>query len=116
MCSRSVAFSIALAIALSACGASGDPAPKASTPDEPAPTSADAFDRAAVLKAADAHDGTEDHVVSECTGCGLMMEGDPAHAVTVDDYELHFCSESCASTFGKDPDKGLKVLGKSLTN
>ena len=91
-----------------ACGASSQPAP---TSVEPAPVS---VDRTAVLEAADAHDGTIDHVVHECTGCGLMMEGDPEHAVTVDDYELHFCAESCASRFEADPDRGLSVLGKSL--
>ena len=107
-------FSIALLLALAACGASSDPEPRASTPAEPAPAAQEGFDAVAVLKAADAHDGAEDHVVSECTGCGLMMMGDPAHAVKHDDYELHFCSETCASTFAEKPEQGLKVLGKSI--
>lgn len=63
-----------------------------------------------VLAAADAHDGTEDHVVSECTGCGLGMAGDPAHAVQHEGYELHFCSDSCKAGFEADPAAGLKHL------
>ena len=63
-----------------------------------------------VLAAADAHDGTEDKVVSECSGCGLGMMGDPAHAVQHDGYELHFCSSTCASGFEADPTAGVKRI------
>lgn len=63
-----------------------------------------------VLAAADAHDGTVDKTVSECTGCGLGMVGDAAHAVQHEGYELHFCSETCAGTFQQDPEAGLKRL------
>ncbi len=104
-------FCLVSAVGLTACGASSDPAPKPSpSATKPVPV----FDKAAVLKAADAHDGAADHVVHECTGCGLMMDGDPAHAHTVDGYELHFCSDSCASRFAEDPERGLSVLSKSL--
>ncbi len=67
-----------------------------------------------VLAAADAHDGTVDHVVSECAGCGLGMAGDPAHAVTHEGYELHFCSDSCKSTFEADPAGGIEHLQSAV--
>jgi YHS domain-containing protein len=65
---------------------------------------------APVLAAADAHDGATDHVVHECTGCGLGMPGDAAHAVKHEGYELHFCSETCKANFEKDPAAGLARL------
>ncbi len=74
----------------------------------PAPSSASA----AVLSAADAHDGTVDHVVSECPGCGLGMTGSPEHAVTHEDYTLHFCSDRCSMSFESDPAAGLERLEK----
>jgi len=49
----------------------------------------------AKLSGADLMDGTEDKVVSRCTGCGLAMDGSDEYSVAVGDYELHFCSESC---------------------
>ena len=48
-----------------------------------------------VLAKADAHDGTVDHVVSECAVCGLAMPGSPDHALTVEGYEVHLCSDTC---------------------
>ncbi len=70
---------------------------------------------AEVLAAADAHDGTVDKVVSECTGCGLGMPGDAAHSVTHEGYELHFCSGSCKSGFEADPAAGMKKLEIAVT-
>jgi YHS domain-containing protein len=69
---------------------------------------------ATVLAKADAHDGTTDHVVHECGGCGLGMPGDPAHAVKHEGYELHFCSETCKGTFEKDPKAGLAKIEGAL--
>lgn len=80
---------------LAACGA---PAPEAGA--------------ASVLAAADAHDGTVDHVVHECGGCGLAMPGDAAHAVKHEGYELHFCSEGCKEGFESDPAAGLAKIGQ----
>ncbi|MCA9572643.1 MAG: hypothetical protein H6737_05045 [Alphaproteobacteria bacterium] len=70
---------------------------------------------AAILKAADAHDGVEDHVVSECGGCSLAMKGDPAHSVEVDGYALHFCSASCKDAFEADVEGGMKRIGNAAT-
>ena len=67
---------------------------------------------ASVLAAADAHDGTVDHVVSECAGCALGMKGDPAHAVSHEGYEMHFCSASCKEHFEAEPEAGLARLGQ----
>ena len=76
---------------------------------ESAPTEASpAVDRAAALAAADAHDGSVDHVVGECAVCGLAMPGDPAHAVSVDEYEVHLCSESCKTEFETNTDATLE--------
>lgn len=72
-------------------------------------------DPAAILAAADAHDGTVDHVVGECGGCMLGMPGDPAHAVEHAGYELHFCSESCKASFEADPAAGVSRLGEVVT-
>ncbi|MEN0064854.1 MAG: hypothetical protein AAGA48_22100 [Myxococcota bacterium] len=69
----------------------------------------------AVLSAADKVDGTIDKTVSQCSGCGLGMEGDPAHAVQHEGFELHFCSETCATHFEKDPDAGVKRLESAVT-
>ena len=75
--------------------------------DEPAGPDVSAF--AAQLSAADLADGAEDHVVSKCAGCALGMDGDPAHASTAGEYELHLCSESCKANFDADP---AAVLGR----
>lgn len=91
---------VASALALTvACGGSSEPAPTAAEP---------ALDRAAALAAADAHDGTVDHVVSECAVCGLAMPGDPAHAVSVEGYEVHLCSASCQTEFESHTDDTLR--------
>ena len=71
------------------------------------------LDVAAVLAKADAHDGAVDHTVGECAGCGLMMDGDPAHARSHGDYTLHFCAETCAMRFEQDP---MAVLGPLSTS
>ncbi len=70
--------------------------------------------KGAVLKAADIHDGAEDHVVSECIGCGLGMKGAPEHTVQEDEYELQFCSESCAMRYEADTEASLAPIGKKL--
>lgn len=78
----------------------------------PAPVSTSSH--AAVLKAADAHDGAEDHVVHECPGCMLGMKGSEEHAVEVEGYTLHFCSSTCKSGFEGDVEAGLADLGKAV--
>ncbi len=65
---------------------------------------------AEVLAEADAHDGVLDKTVSDCSGCGLGMPGDPAHAVEHEGYELHFCSETCKSNFESDPAAGVERI------
>lgn len=62
------------------------------------------------LAMADAADGSEDHVVSKCVGCGLHMAGDPRHSLEVDGYELQFCSETCRDGFLMDPTGALLAL------
>ena len=39
-----------------------------------------------ILVKADALDGKTDKIVSKCAGCGLTMDGDPAHAAKVGEF------------------------------
>ncbi|GEM_PF-977082 len=64
----------------------------------------------AVLAQADAADGTVDHVVSKCVGCGLAMEGTAEHALKVGGDELHFCSEDCKHRFAGNAADALLAL------
>lgn len=97
-------------------GCGGGAEPEATPAEEPAAdeTAADALDEDAkeALAAADAHDGTVDHVVSECAVCGLGMQGDPAHAVTVGEYEVHLCSASCKGHFEENTQQTLERVAE----
>ena len=83
----------------------GQPEPAKTPESEPSPF-------ADVLTKADAADGSVDHVVTKCAGCGLGMDGNPLHAVEHDAYELHFCSESCSTNFTEAPEAVLGRLAK----
>jgi YHS domain-containing protein len=85
-------------------------------PDAPAPAASPSPASVAVLAKADAHDGEVDQIVHQCTGCGLGMDGDAAHAVQHAGYELHFCSATCKAGFEKDPAAGVKRLDQVLTH
>ncbi|MFO1076270.1 MAG: hypothetical protein U1E73_00925 [Planctomycetota bacterium] len=63
----------------------------------------------AKLEKADAADGKVDKIVEKCAGCSLGMNGNPAHAVKVGGYTLHFC-DHCADGKAKDPTKVLTAL------
>ena len=89
--------------------AAAEAAPEAAAEAAPE-AAAPADDSAAILAKADAADGTEDHVVSKCTGCRLGMDGDAMHTVQHEGYELHFCSAGCKESFESDPAGGLAVL------
>jgi hypothetical protein len=81
-------------VLLAGCG--GESPPPEESASAPAPAEIEITPALqAKLAGADLMDGTEDKVVSRCTGCGLAMEGSDEHTVAVGDYELHFCSESC---------------------
>ncbi len=95
---------ILLVSVLTACGGSSAPAPSASTAAVP---------DAALLKKADLADGVEDKVISKCPSCALGMDGDPAHAVQVDDYTLHFCSESCEMRMETAPESVIKAMERA---
>lgn len=64
----------------------------------------------AVLAQADRFDGQADHVVSRCAGCALHMDGRAEHALEVNDYSLHFCSNSCKADFSKDLERSIVAL------
>jgi YHS domain-containing protein len=82
------------AIVLGACGPGAGPAPGAVRATEA---------EAGKLQAADAADGTNDHVVAKCAVCGLVMDGTSEHVSRYAGYELHFCSAECKETFDHDP-------------
>lgn len=63
-----------------------------------------------ILVKADALDGTTDKIVSKCAGCGLSMDGDPAHAAKVGEFTLHLCSVECKADFEKDATKAVLAL------
>jgi hypothetical protein len=97
-------------LALAACGGTATtPEVVEAAPDAPYVLT-DAHE--SVLAAADAHDGTVDHVVSECATCGLGMPGDSAHAVTVGDYQVHLCSDSCKTMFEDSTGETLDRIGE----
>ena len=68
------------------------------------------FDRTPALSKADLADGIEDKVAMQCAGCALAMEGDPAHTIQVDGYELHMCAGACKDSFEADLDSNLSSL------
>ena len=82
-------------------------------PTEPAEVELDAA-LAAILKAADGHDGVEDKVISECSECSLAMEGDPEVSSTVGDYEIHFCGTGCKARFDEDPSAGIDAMQAAM--
>lgn len=63
-----------------------------------------------LLARADVVDGHEDHVVSNCVGCALAMEGKAEQVVHVGDYEMHFCSDHCREAFEKDAEGALMAV------
>ena len=92
-------------------GAEEPPADAASqTPGESTPSQEAAFDRTPALAKADLADGLEDKVATQCAGCSLAMDGDPAHTIEVDGYSLHMCAGECKANFEADLDSNLKSL------
>ena len=69
----------------------------------------------AALVKADAVDGTTDHVVANCPGCALAMEGNAEHALHVADHELHFCSEDCKARFVENAVENLIAMNSVET-
>ncbi len=69
----------------------------------------------AVLAKADAYDGTTDHIIANCPGCALAMEGNPDHALHIADHELHFCSEDCKAQFAENAMENLIALNDVAT-
>jgi len=92
---------------LVACGGASEPAAPSATPAATVPD-------AAVLQKADLADGVEDKVVSKCASCALGMDGDPAHAVQVGDYSMHFCSESCALRMTNEPAAVVETMERAV--
>ena len=89
------------AVALGACDRGARTAPSAGRGTEA---------EVAQLEAADAADGTKDHVVAKCAVCGLAMDGSSEHISRYAGYELRFCSSECKETFDHDPQVVLRRL------
>lgn len=62
------------------------------------------------LAKADAVDGTQDHVVAQCSGCKLKMAGSADHALQVGDYTMQFCSVGCKDHFVEGGEEAILAL------
>jgi hypothetical protein len=99
--------------ALTACGGADAPA----TPEPtvtPAKTAVTIEVDPEVMHKADLADGNEDHVVGQCGSCALGMEGTAEHAVQVGDYEMPFCSQSCATRMETEPEEVMETVKKAV--
>ena len=56
----------------------------------------------AKLALADKLDGKVDKIVHRCANCALGMDGKPEFSLEAAGYTLHFCTERCRDSFGKD--------------
>jgi len=65
---------------------------------------------ATLLAKADAVDGTQDHVVSQCSGCKLRMAGSPDQTIQVGDYTMQFCSTGCRNHFAEGGEEAILAL------
>ena len=65
---------------------------------------------AAHLAKADAVDGKQDMVVSQCSGCKLKMAGSAEHAVEVGEYSMQFCSTGCKDHFAEGGEEAILAL------
>ena len=104
---------VVLSILLTACGGAQERTVAQGiepTPSTPVSSEVDASSYEAQLASADASDGTVDHVVTNCAGCGLGMSGDSSHSTQIGEYELHLCSGSCLDSFVSDPVAVLERL------
>ncbi len=93
--------------------ASNTPAPAVEGP-APEANNAPDFDKSAALAKADLADGTADKVVQKCIGCGLAMDGDPAHSIDHEGYSLYLCSVDCKTNVEADLDGTLAKVMASL--
>ena len=103
---------LATVLGCSSSGSSED-AEAGSAAETPAVQSSSAqsdYDRTPALSMADLADGIEDKVAMQCAGCALAMDGDPAHTIQVDGYELHMCAGACKDNFEADLDANLSTL------
>lgn len=66
------------------------------------------------LAAADAHDGTVDHVVEDCILCNLHMKGTTQYIAQVEGYAVHLCSGYCQKSFEADPAASLAAVADIL--
>ena len=63
-----------------------------------------------MLAAADLADGSEDKIIAKCAGCKLGMDGNADFALTVEDYEMHFCGADCKAHFAEDTEQAVMAL------
>ena len=63
-----------------------------------------------ILAKADALDGVEDQVVSQCLTCSLGMAGHSEYASQFGPYELHLCSKACKKSFDADPEQAVLTV------
>ena len=98
------------ALAIVACCVAGFLGCQEASPPAASPQATSVQDAGARLAAADAADGTVDHVVSKCATCRLGMDGVAQYTATYAGYEMRFCSPECKETFERDRGAVIREL------
>ncbi len=96
----SISILLGWALLLPGCSSDG-------TGSSPEPTQVKAHPATvqAKLAQADAVDGKEDKVISNCLMCGLGMKGQESQVSAYSGYQVHHCGVACKQAFDKDPAK-----------
>ena len=95
---------------LCACGGGAEKAAPAPAPSDRSSGALSSDELKVKLAAGDKVDGTEDHVISLCSGCRLGMSGKAEHAISAEGYELHMCSAACKAHFEEDFNASMAAL------
>ena len=86
-----------------------------SNPAGSEPTPQPSQEALVILAKADALDGSEDKVVSNCLVCSLRMAGNVEHTSKFGLYDLHLCSVGCKKRFDADPERAVLTVSLPAT-
>jgi len=110
MVRRSLAVLLIAVVAAGALGCGSDSPDMHAEADNVKTTDAVSVQLAAHLAKADAVDGTQDMVVSQCSGCKLKMAGSADNVVKVGEYSMQFCSAGCKDHFAEGGEEAILAL------
>ena len=102
------------ALLLTGCSSDGPASSSNSNPVQANPATLQAK-----LAQADATDGKEDKVISNCLMCGLGMKGQDSQVSAYEGYQVQHCGPGCKQAFDKDPAKWVtqvKIPAASRSN